>query len=660
MIALDAAAHEDDQIAFEPGARVTVPFRPRPDDGWPVGGIAPATLPAGAASGRAMASSAQGSTWAVTSLAPQTSPDQADPDSERPVDGPASGPTPDANPAAAVVPRVDAVETSAAKGLRRQVFGFLPYWQLNDRSTRLNYALLSTIAYFGVGVDAAGNLGKRDRDGSKSVGWAGWTSSRMTSIIQAGHRHGTRIVLTVQAFAWTANQAAVQAALLDSPAARGRLARQIAAAVRDRGADGVNLDFEPIAAGRSDEFVALIRAVRTELNRVHKGYQLTFDTTGTIGNYPIEAATAPGAADAIFIMGYDYRTASSPNAGSIAPLGGPAYDLVDTILAFTDRVPARKLILGIPYYGRAWSTVSDKPRARTRTGPKYGWSSSVTYANAVALARRHGRRYDSTEASSWFAYRRRNCSAAHGCVTTWREVYYDDAQSLRTKYDTIIRYGLRGAGIWALGYDATRPELYWTIGAKFVRDTTPPLAGIGVLAARRSSARFRVTWSALDLNPIRHYDVQVSVDGKPWRAWRNRTRATGATMVGRIGHAYAFRVRATDSKGNRGTWRIANRPTSRPALRKGGFATVVADSLTVRSRPDTAGAVVTELSLGDVVAITGGPVSADGYNWYRISGPLSSWAPTRPVRSGNWVAGGSASVAYLAPRTAPNTTIIVR
>ena len=660
MIALDAAAHEDDRIAFEPGARVTVPFRPRPDDGWPVGGVAPGTLPAGAASGRAMAASAQGSTWTATSLAPQASFDDADPDRERPVDGPSSGPTPGAEPVAAIAPSADPVDMSAARSLRRQVFGFLPYWQLNDRSTRLNYSVLSTIAYFGVGVDATGNLRKRDRDGSKSVGWAGWTSSRMTSIIQAGHRHGTRIVLTVQAFAWTANQAETQSALLGSPVARGRLARQIAAAVRDRGADGVNLDFEPLAAGRADEFVALIRAVRTELNRVHKGYQLTFDTTGTIGNYPIEAATAPGAADAIFIMGYDYRTASSPNAGSIAPLGGPTYDLVDTILAFTDRVPARKLILGIPYYGRAWSTVSDKPRAKTRTGAKYGWSSSVTYANAVALAGRHGRRYDSTESSSWFAYRRRNCSAAHGCVTTWREVYYDDARSLRTKYDTIIRHGLRGAGIWALGYDATRPELYRTIVAKFVRDTTPPVAGIGVLAARRSSTRFRVTWSAVDLHPIRHYDVQVSVDRGPWRAWRNWTRATAATMVGRIGHAYAFRVRATDSKGNRGTWRIANRPTSRPTLRKGGFATVVADSLTVRSRPDTTGSVVTELNLGDVVAITGGPVSADGYNWYRVSGPLSSWAPTRPVRSGNWVAGGSASVAYLAPRTAPNTTIVVR
>ena len=56
---------------------------------------------------------------------------------------------------------------------------------------------------------------------------------------------------------------------------------------------------------------SLVRSVRAELNSVAPGYQLTFDTTGYIGNYPIEDATAPGGADAIFIMGYDYRTAGA-------------------------------------------------------------------------------------------------------------------------------------------------------------------------------------------------------------------------------------------------------------------------------------------------------------------------------------------------------------
>jgi spore germination protein YaaH/flagellar hook assembly protein FlgD len=658
IVALDAAAHENDRIEFTPGSRVTVPFVPRPDDGWPVDGVAPRRLPAGAASGRAIAAARQGTVWAPLSEAPQARQPQAQPGVPRPIDGPSGPSGPAAEPASAVVTTESPPDPPGATDLRRQVFGFLPYWELSDGSTRLDYQLLSTIAYFGVGADANGNLIKRNRDGSTSVGWAGWASSRMTSVIQAAHRRGTRVVLTVQAFAWTTNQATNQSALLGSPAARLTLARQIAAAVRDRGADGVNLDFEPLVSGRSDEFVALIRSIRAELARIARGYQVTFDTTGSIGNYPIEAATAPGAADAIFIMGYDYRTASSGSAGSIAPLNGSGYDLIDTVLAYTERVPARRLILGIPYYGRAWSTLSDGPRAKTRTGTKYGPSASVTYANAVELARQHGRRYDSRESSAWVAYRRRNCSAAHGCVTTWREVYYDDAQSLRAKYDTINRYGLRGAGIWALGYDGARPELYQVIVAKFLHDTTPPDTGIDVLPAREGDEGFPVSWSAVDMNPIRSYDVQYSVDGGPWRPWFSGTRTTEAIMLGLDGHGYAFRARATDAKGNRGRWNIASLPTARPTLQKGGFAVVRAATLTVRSRPDTSGATVSQLSQGDVVALTGGPVQADGYTWYQVAGPLDSWAPAEPVRSGDWVAGASASAAYLAPRTAPNTTIV--
>lgn len=656
IMAVDAAAHEGDRIDFAPGARVTVPFVPRADDGWPIDGVPPRRLPAGAATGREIAAARQGSVWSPSSSAPQAGlPITLGP--PRPVDTAAPAPAPAADPVSAVVTSDPRRVATATTDLRRQVFGFLPYWELNDRTTRLDYRLLSTIAYFGVGADAAGNLVKRSRSGSPSVGWAGWASSQLTSVIQAAHRHGTRVVLTVQAFAWTVRQAASQSALLGNPAARLRLARQIAAAVRDRGADGVNLDFEPIVAGRADEFVALVRTIRSELDRIARGYQLTFDTTGSIGNYPIEAATAPGGADAIFIMGYDYRTAGSPTAGSISPLTAPGYDLVDTLLAYTERVPARRLILGIPYYGRAWSTVSAALRAKTQSGARYGRSASVTYASAVELARRYGRRYDPAEATAWFAYRRRTCSTA-GCSTSWRQVYYDDAQSLRAKYDLIIRYGLRGAGIWALGYDGTRPELYRAIVAKFVHDTTPPETGVVVLPARAGDEGFLVSWTANDLSPIRSYDVQVSVDGGPWRDWFVRTRATQAVLLGRDGHAYAFRARATDARGNRGRWDIASLPTGRPTLRRGGFAVVRTSSLTVRSRPDTAATAIATLRQGDVVALTAGPVQADGYSWYQVAGPLTTWAPTEPLRTGNWVAARSAAVAYLAARTAPNTTIV--
>ena len=49
---------------FEPGGRVAIGFAPRAGDGWPIDGRAPRALPAGRATGRAMAASAQGSRWA--------------------------------------------------------------------------------------------------------------------------------------------------------------------------------------------------------------------------------------------------------------------------------------------------------------------------------------------------------------------------------------------------------------------------------------------------------------------------------------------------------------------------------------------------------------------------------------------------------------------
>ena len=131
--------------------------------------------------------------------------------------------------------------------------------------------------------------------------------------------------------------------------------------------------------GYADEFVLLLKTLRTELNQVRSGYQITYDTTGFIGNYPLEASVAAGAADAIFIMGYDYRTSGSTYAGSIDPLSGAGYDLADTVRAYTARVSPSRIILGLPWYGRAWSTVSDAVRSRTQGGLKYGYSTAVNY-----------------------------------------------------------------------------------------------------------------------------------------------------------------------------------------------------------------------------------------------------------------------------------------
>jgi spore germination protein YaaH len=507
----EVQAHANDKIDFAPGGRVTVPFRPSAHDRWEVGGAAPRGLPAGRLSGRQLRDALKPTPAAAPASTPESpealptvelppAPTEtpADPTAEpsadtTPVESSDPSPTPAATETPVDQPVLDEGEAIPAEGaswspeanasvaapaaavsaggLTREVFGFLPYWEVSDSSTTIDYTKISTIAYFGVGAAANGSLEKKNKDGSTTTGWNGWTSSALTNVINKAHQSHTRVVLTVQSFAWSSGGSTKQKALLGSSTARAALAKNIAVAVRDRGADGVNLDFEPLASGYADEFVSLVKRVRTELDAVAKGYQLTFDTTGYIGNYPLEAATAAGAADAIFIMGYDYRSAGSSPVGSIAPIGGTSYDIVDTVKAYRARVPASKLILGVPYYGRAWSTDSDKLHAKNISGTKYGSSTTVIYANGIVVLQEHGRQRDAVEGVAWTAYRRENCSSTYGCVTSWRQLYLDDAYALRSKYDIVNNYDLRGVGMWALGYDNARPELWTAIKDKFVSAT---------------------------------------------------------------------------------------------------------------------------------------------------------------------------------------------
>ena len=470
----EAQAHEHDRITFKAGGRVTVPFQPRATDRWTVGGVKARALPAGRVDGVAMRKNDAATPTQIDQ--PVIDPSHVIQARAAIASGPATSPDGVLEPQARVDPGA----------LRREVFGFLPYWQINSSSLRIQYDKISTIAYFGIGADGAGNLQKRNTDGTITTGWSGWTSSAMTSIINQAHATRTRVVLTVQSFAWNGTGRARQKALLTSWTARDRLAGQIAAAIRDRGADGVNLDFEPLVSGMEGQFVALIKQIRTRLDSISRGYQITFDTLGRIGNYPIERAVASGA-DAMFVMGYDYRTASSSPVGSVAPLTSAGYDIRDTVAAYTSRVSPSRVILGVPYYGRAWSTDSNLVHARNISGTKYGASASVTYMNALPYFTAHGKQYDTTEAVAWTVYRRQNCTTTYGCVNPYRQLYLDDARALGRKYDLVNAYGLRGAGIWALGYDGTQPELWNMLKAKFITDSVPPTISGGSVTAQSFS-----------------------------------------------------------------------------------------------------------------------------------------------------------------------------
>ena len=540
--------------------------------------------------------------------------------------------------------------TTAAlpNGMRKEVFGFLPYWMLDAGSLQwMQYQLVSTIGYFGVAATSSGTLT------TTGSGWSGWNSSAMTNVINAAHAKGVKVVLTVTMMAWDGG--AAQAALLGNATARASLVNAIVTTVRNRAADGVNLDFEPVSTTLRDQYTSFVRQLKAGLVAGGVGSYLTVCTmagaaTWSTG-YDLAGLTASGAADAVFVMGYDFSWSGSARAGGVAPMDSPyILDVRESVNDYLSVIPGAKIIWGVPYYGRTWLTTSNALNATVVAGSS-GSSKAYGYTGARNLAATHGRRWDDVGKVPWFTH-------YDSTRATWVEGYYDDAVSLAAKYDMVNQKNLGGTGMWTLLMDQGDNALWGLIANKFVNDTTPPSGGIKVLPGLVGTAAFSVGWKATDVGSgVKSYSVQVRDRATPsWVPWLTGTTATSATFVGVPGHSYDFRVSAVDYKGNAQPWLAPmSGPAATPTI--GGFARVGVDSLNVRSGAGTGFSTLAQLSSGATVAVLGGPISAGGYQWYQIQFGFTEWPSADYPRTG-WVASGSGGIAYLVPTKPPNMTSI--
>ena len=162
---------------------------------------------------------------------------------------------------AAVIGATSNVRDQAAQGLpnglHKEVLGFLPYWMLDATELQwLRYDLLSTIAYFGVAAQWDGTLA------TYAPGWHGWYQRH-----DRGHRcrpcargegrldHHHDGVGRRRGSGRAPRNATARTWLVDA----------IVAAVRDRNADGVNLDFEPVSRAQQAQYTSFVRQLKAGL-----------------------------------------------------------------------------------------------------------------------------------------------------------------------------------------------------------------------------------------------------------------------------------------------------------------------------------------------------------------------------------------------------------
>ncbi|MDC8772495.1 glycosyl hydrolase family 18 protein [Roseateles albus] len=141
--------------------------------------------------------------------------------------------------------------------------------------------------------------------------------------------------------------------------------------------DGIDIDWEyPVACGLScgapedkANFTALLAEFRKQLDAAKPGLLLTIAAPAGIDKIRVmDPAAFHPSLDFINVMTYDFHGAFEPTTGFHSALyASPAdpstgdvrlYNSNDAIQAFLDRgVPAKKLNLGIGFYGRGWTNV---------------------------------------------------------------------------------------------------------------------------------------------------------------------------------------------------------------------------------------------------------------------------------------------------------------
>jgi hypothetical protein len=226
--------------------------------------------------------------------------------------------------------------------------------------------------------------------------------------------------------------------LREGSAERKALIEDLIAAARNY--DGLQIDFENVPRRDAQNFLSFLTELRLGLRG--KPFTIALPArTGRLDNDVYDYEKIKPLVDRILVMAYDEHWATS------APGPVASMDWCEKVAGYSLQAVGReKLVMGIPFYGRAWGD-SNPSRAYLHSGIE-----SVMRENSVTNIRREN-------GVPAFDYE----------ASVSVKVYYEDDRSLSVRMDMYRAMGVAAVGFWRIGQESRG---IWNLVR--LEQTTPP------------------------------------------------------------------------------------------------------------------------------------------------------------------------------------------
>ncbi|MCB9157273.1 MAG: hypothetical protein H6645_09170, partial [Caldilineaceae bacterium] len=289
-------------------------------------------------------------------------------------------------------------------------------------------------------------------------------------ILKEAHSH-LKTLISVGGWNWSSRFSDVAL----TPESRARFAQSCVTFMTRYGFDGIDIDWEyPVSGGLAgngarpedkQNFTLLLAELRSTMDAQgaadSRAYLLSIAAPASPSQYVnLELDKIHAYLDWINVMTYDFHTGAESTTNLAAPLFAASDDpaanatqlnVEATLRAYLNAgVPASKVIMGMPFYGRGWSGVDSANNGLFQSSmgqPTGTWEPGIfDYADLATNYIDAGyNRYWHAEAKAPWLYG----PAAKIMIS------YDDAESIGQKADYIRQNELGGAMIWELSADSS-------------------------------------------------------------------------------------------------------------------------------------------------------------------------------------------------------------